>query len=229
MARQPRLIIPGLPHYIHQYSHLKLKVFQEYEDYQCFMRLLSEAAQKFFVQLHAYALMPTYIQLLATPKDDVGLAKMMQWIGRFYVPYYNQKYKRTGTIWEGRFKTAIVEPVMQLACAQFIELTPVLNHLVQHEQEYPWTSYAHHIGIKSDGSLTPSQQYWSLGNTPFERELTYKKDIEALSSSKKLKEIAQILKKSGILGEVSFIQKLEQQLGKSLRPQKKGRPANKNT
>lgn len=224
MARQPRLIIPNFPHYIYQSGHHNQDVFIDADDYHYFLQLLSDAAQKFFVQLHAYALMPSYVQLLAKPKDESGLAKMMQWIGRHYVPYFNLKYNRSGTIWEGRFKTSIVDPVQQIACGQYIELAPVLAQL-NHQENYPWTSYLHHIGARHDAFITSVDAYWALGNTPFERELNYKKNIDGLMSSKKLKEIAQVLEKSGILAEVSFVKKLELQLGKSLIPQKRGRPA----
>lgn len=227
MARQPRLIVPNLPHYIHQNGNNKQQVFLEAEDYQYFLRWLDESAQKFSVLLHAYALMPSHVQLMATPKDDDGLAKMMQWIGRHYVPYFNHKYNRSGTIWEGRYKTTIVDPVQQVICAQYIELAPIIDQVVTEQEHYAWTSYQHHIGTRHDTFITPVKEYWLLGNTPFERELNYKKNAEAFIGSKKLKEVAQVLKKSGILGEVSFVQKLEQQLGKSLIPQKRGRPSKK--
>lgn len=224
MARQPRLVIPHLPHCVSQTGNNKQIIFIDTDDYQQFAIWLAEAVQKFSVSLHAYVFMPSYIRLLVTPTDEEGLARMMQWIGRHYVPYFNQKYQRTGTLWEGRFKTSIVDPDCQIDCSQFIELSPMTEQLTATAEAYAWSSYHQHIGMPGEPAVTVGKPYWALGNTPFERELIYKKRAEDLLSSKKLQEITQILQKSGILGEVSFVKNLEKQLDRKLIAAKRGRP-----
>jgi len=99
MARLPRLIIPNLPHYVSQFGNNKQDVFLEEEDYAVFVTWLKEASTRFDVAIHAYVLLPNQLRLLVSPTTTDGLARFMQWIGRHYVPYFNQKYGRSGTLW----------------------------------------------------------------------------------------------------------------------------------
>src|SRR4051794_11980240 len=101
MARLPRLVVPHQPHHIVQRGNDRQSVFRDTEDYETFLRHLREAAKSYQVAIHAYVLMSSQIHLLASPSDKTGLGRMMQWVGRHYVPYFNRKYTRTGTLWEG--------------------------------------------------------------------------------------------------------------------------------
>ena len=109
MARSARLIVPCFPHHVFQQGNNRQKVFRDDEDYISYLEWLKEAARLYRVDVHAYALLDNGVHLLTTPVDESGLARMMQWIGRHYVPYFNKKYQRSGTLWEGRFRTSIVE------------------------------------------------------------------------------------------------------------------------
>ena len=147
MARLPRLIVPDQAHHLIQRGHDGQLAFRAAEDYLFFLQRLRDAARQFQVAIHAYALLPDQVQLLATPSDETGLARMMQWVGRHYVPYFNRLYQRSGTLWQGRYRASVIDAEQYLlVCSRFIELAPVRAGLVPEAAAYPWTSYVHHIG-----------------------------------------------------------------------------------
>ena len=124
MARLPRLIVPEQPHHVIQTGNNNQQVFQDGEDYHAFLGWLRTAAKNYKVAIHAYVLMPNHLHLLVTPSDEHGLAQMMQWVGRYYVPYFNQKYGRSGTLWNGRYKTSLIDAdAYFLLCSRYIEST----------------------------------------------------------------------------------------------------------
>lgn len=190
MARLPRLTIPGQLHHVVQFGSDRRQIFQDEADYQAFLQWLREASGLFKVAIHAYVLMPDHIHLLLTPADQTGLARMMQWIGRYYVPYFNRKYQREGTLWKGRYKATVIEAERYfMAGCLFIELNPVRNGIVDDASGYKWSSYLHHIGASRDPVIAEHQQYWALGNTPFEREIAYKGLAEKPLSAEEMKQI----------------------------------------
>jgi putative transposase len=174
MARLPRLIVPGQPHHVIQTGNNNQLVFLDAEDYQTFLGWLRTAAKNYKVAIHAYVLMPNHLHLLVTPADENGLGQMMQWVGRYYVPYFNQKYSRSGTLWNGRYKTSLIDAEQYfMLCSRYIEFNPVRNGMVGRAEDYQWSSYCHHAGIRPDGLVTDHAQVWALGNTPFQREAAY--------------------------------------------------------
>ena len=174
MARLPRLVIPHQPHHVIQRGNDRQAIFRDGDDHLAFLRWLRDASKSFKVAIHAYVLMPNHVHLLASPSDQSGLARMMQWIGRYYVPYFNQKYQRTGTLWEGRYKATVIDSEQYfMICSRYIELNPVRAGLVDNPADYRWSSYAHHVGIKADPLISDHSLYWRLGNTPFGREAAY--------------------------------------------------------
>jgi putative transposase len=228
MARLPRLIIPNLPHYVSQHGNNKQDIFLDEEDYNAFRGWLKEASTRFEVAIHAYVLMPNQIRMLLTPATSDGLARFMQWIGRHYVPYFNQKYGRSGTLWEGRYRTSVVEaPLYVLLCAHYIERAPVETGVAATMQSHAWTSYLHHIGECGDPLLRTHASYWGLGNTPFEREMQYRKRSEAAFASEEMAAVDAVLKKGGVLGTLAFKEQLEKQAGRKLGGGKRGRPPKK--
>jgi putative transposase len=226
MARLPRLVIPHQPHHIGQFGVDHQLIFRESDDYHHFLNWLREAAKQYKVAIHAYVLMPNHLHVLATPDDANGLARMMQWVGRHYVPYFNRKYERAGTLWQGRFKaTAIDAASYFMMCCRFLELNPVRAAIVPHPADYPWSSYAHHFGAKPNPLITDHPLYWALGNTPFEREAAYKNLAEQVLTPEELRELRECTHKGWVLGSESFKMHLEKQLNRQVRPGKRGRPA----
>ncbi|MES2932624.1 MAG: transposase [Pseudomonadota bacterium] len=230
MARLPRLVVPSHPHHVLQRGHDRQPVFRDTADYAAYLEWLREAAKLYRVAIHAYVLMPNHIHLLVSPSDGDGLGRMMQWIGRFYVPYFNHKYGRVGTLWEGRFKASVLETEQYcMACCRYIELNPVRAGLTASPEEYPWSSYMHHAGIAVNSLIVDHPQYWALGNTPFEREAVYRALVEQGISQDALKMLNQSLLKGWALGSENFKTELEKQVQRRVQPAKRGRKSLKST
>jgi putative transposase len=225
MARHPRLVIPHQPHHVIQRGNDRQLIFREQEDYQRFLGWLKESARFYSVAIHAYVLMPNHLHLLATPEDGDGLAQMMQKVGRFYVPWFNHKYQRYGGLFQGRFRTSLVDSERYfLTCSRYIELNPVRAQLAAAPLDYSWSSYAHHAGVRSDPLVTDHALYWSLGNTPFQREAAYIDLVEQGMSGEELDTINLAVLKGQPLGNDAFKAELERKTKRQILPAKRGRP-----
>ena len=225
MARLPRLIIPKQPHHVIQRGNNRQLIFREQGDYQRFLVWLKEAARFYEVAIHAYVLMPNHIHLLATPSDPTGLALMMQKVGRFYVPWFNYKYKRTGGLFEGRFRTSLVDTESYfLACSRYIELNPVRAGISPAPLDYPWSSYAHHTGVRVDGLVTDHLLYWGMGNTPFQREAAYSELVMQGIPQDEVDFVTNSVLKNQPLGSDTFRAELERRTSRQILPAKRGRP-----
>lgn len=225
MARQSRLVLPNQPHHVIQRGHDRQPIFREEEDYRRFLGWLKECAKSCRVAIHAYVLMPNHFHLLATPADTDGLAQMMQKLGRLYVPWFNQKYGRSGGLFQGRFLTSLVDagPYF-LACCRYIELNPVRAQAAVAPADYPWSSYAHHAGVRHDAIVSDHSLYWALGNTPFQREAAWIALAEQGMAGDELDEINAAVLKGQPLGSHAFKAELEQKTKRQILPAKRGRP-----
>ena len=225
MARLPRLIVPHQPHHTIQQGNDGQPIFREPEDYLRFLGWLRDSAKEYKVAIHAYVLMPAQLQLLATPADEEGLAQAMQRVGRYYVPWYNAKYARTGSLFQGRFKTSVIDAAtFFLQCSLYIESSPVRAQLAGDALAYPWSSYAHHAGVNPDPVVTDHALYWALGNTPFQREALYKELTERSLTAAQLEVIDKAVLKGWPLGSDAFKADLEKKAQRQVLPAKRGRP-----
>lgn len=225
MARLPRLVVPHQPHHILQSGNDRQSIFRDADDHLAFLAWLREAARQFKVAIHAYVLLPDRFQLLASPSDSAGLGRVMQWVGRHYVPYFNAKYQRSGTLWQGRYKATVLESDRYfLVCSRYIELGAVRANMAGAPEEYPWSSYAHHVGAKADPLITDHSAYWALGNTPFDREAAYKALMHEGLSAEQTQALDVALKKGWPLGSDDFKTRLGRQTGRRVLPAKPGRP-----
>jgi len=172
--------LPGLPHHVIQRGNNRQAIFATAADYRFLLELLELHARNFEVLLHAYVLMSNHFHLLVTPQTPDGLPKMMQAVGRSYVRYFNDSQNRSGTLWEGRYKSTVVQADRYfLACMAYVDLNPVRAGLVALPQDYPWSSHLHYTGAGQDRLITPHALYWELGNTPFAREAAYAQLVQA--------------------------------------------------
>lgn len=225
MARLPRLTVPGYPHHVIQRGNNRQAIFLAPEDYRFMLDLLAEQAKKFQVEIHAYALMGNHFHLLATPQTGDGLPLMMQAVGRSYVRYFNRRHQRTGTLWEGRYRSTIVQSERYLlACMAYIDLNPVRAAMVAQAGEYPWSSAAHHLGRSHDALLTPHALYWQLGNTPFAREAAYGALLQAGLSAQQQEGLRSAVQSGWALGEEEFVAALQERTERRVRKGRPGRP-----
>lgn len=225
MARLPRLVIPHQAHHVTQSGIDGRVIFGDDADYQCFLDWLRQASKQFDVAIHAYALLPDRLHLLATPSDEPGLGKMMQWLGRYYVPYFNTKYQRSGLLWQGRFKATVIEAEQYfLPCCVLIEEMPVRQHLAQDASQYVWSSCQHHLGARTDPLLAGHAMYWALGNTPFQREAAYRELLERGLSSAHFRAIQEATQKAWVLGSDDYKAEMTKLTQRRVEPARRGRP-----
>lgn len=225
MARLPRLVVPHQAHHLIQRGVDRQAIFRDDEDYVLFIRWLREAAKQFKLAVHAYVLMPNHIHVLASPSDEVGMSRSLQWVGRHYVPYFNRKYGRVGTLWQGRYRATVIDSERYfMACSRYIEMNPVRAGLTEHPWDYPWSSCSHHVGLKPDPLITDHALYWALGNTPFEREIAYKGLLEHVLTPSEIDEITTTTLKGWALGSDEFKRALARKIERRVSPGSPGRP-----
>jgi putative transposase len=226
MARLPRLTAPGYPHHVIQRGNNRQGIFAATADYEMLLSLLEEHAGKEGVAIHAYVLMTNHFHLLATPETSEGLPQMMQSIGRRYVRYFNTRQQRTGTLWEGRYKSTVIQADRHLlACMAYIDLNPVRAGLVEEAGAYPWSSYAHFVGRRNDRLVTPHPLFWELGNTPFSREAAYAELVQSGVSKTQQQALTDSALRGWALGEKDFVADLQRRTARRLARTKVGRPS----
>lgn len=225
MARLARLTLPGHPHHVIQRGNNRQPIFASPADYQMMLELLDENARKFGVAIHAYVLMGNHFHLLATPQTAQSLPQMMQAVGRRYVRYFNDTQKRTGTLWEGRYKSTVIQTERYLlACMAYIDLNPVRAGMVVQARDYPWSSHVHYIGLRTDKLITPHPQVWELGNTPFAREAAYADMVQAGISDVQHTALTDSALRGWALGEPEFVKKLQKMTERRVSKSLAGRP-----
>jgi len=173
MARQARTVIPGQAMHVMVRGNNREMLFFGDDDRRIYLEWLRDAARQFGCSVHAFALMPNHVHLLMTPQNGGSLAKTMQSLGRRYAQYFNQIHHRSGTIWEGRYRSSLIDPEYFLRCQRYIELNPVRAGFESTPQDSGWTSFSSHIGRNSESWLVDHENFWKLGNTPFERQMAW--------------------------------------------------------
>jgi putative transposase len=228
MARLPRLTVPGYPHHIIQRGNNRQPIFAAASDYEMLLTLLDEHARKSNVAIHAYVLMSNHFHLLATPDTAVGIPQMMQSVGRRYVRYFNQAQARTGTLWEGRYRSTLIQAERYLlACMAYIDLNAVRAGIAETASEYPWSSYLHYAGRRSDRLITPHPIYWELGNTPFAREAAYAALVSSGISPAQQVEVTDSVLRGWALGEPDYVADLQKRTDRRVTISRAGRPFGK--
>ncbi len=225
MARLPRLSIAGQVHHVIHRGNNSQPVFVDDVDRQSFLDALREASALHGVAVHAYVLMDNHVHLLVTPSTTDALSKAMQTLGRRYVSSYNRRHGRTGTLWEGRFRGTVIESERYfLTVMRYIELNPVRSGWVHRADEWRWSSAIHHLGGRRDPLVTDHPLYWSLGNTPFDREAAYRAALEQGLGETEIKALTEAAAKGWVLGSTAFLQSLSQMTNRPLVARKRGRP-----
>jgi putative transposase len=225
MARLPRLTLPDHPHHVILRGNNRQDIFRDTADHQRLLELLQIQAAEQQVEVHAYVLMSNHLHLLVTPRHDKALPLMMQAVGRSYVRQFNQRHGRTGTLWEGRYRSTLLQTERYfLACMVYIDLNPVRAGMVMQAADYPWSSHAHYTGIRQDAWLTPHALYWGLGNTPFARELAYAQLVQAGIEQSHRHALTAATLTGWALGEDSFVAGLQKLTPRRVSKAVAGRP-----
>ncbi len=226
MARLSRLTVPGYPHHVIQRGNNRQPIFMRDADRELLLDLLSEHARQHQVAINAYVLMSNHFHLLLTPETATGVPLMMQAVGRRYVRYFNDRHQRTGTLWEGRYKSTLIQTERYLlACMAYLDLNPVRAGLVADPRYYPWSSHRHFIGLTQDRRVTSHPMYWALGNTPFAREAAYTEMVRAGLDVPSQRAITEATLHGWALGDAAFTADLQQRTPRRVAQARRGRPA----
>lgn len=225
MARLPRLTLPGYPHHVIQRGNNRQPIFISPQDHQTYLDLLAESARTFEVEVHAYVLMDNHFHLLLTPRTAEGLPQMMQAVGRRYVRYFNDLHGRTGTLWEGRYRSTVIEADSYLlACMAYLDLNPVRAGAATLAADYPWSSHGHYTGQRIDKLVTPHPLLWALGNTPFSREAAYAEWVQAGISGVQQMALTDSVLSGWALGGADFVEALQKKTTRRVTKSAPGRP-----
>lgn len=175
MPRRARLRLAGVAWHIIQRGNNRSACFYLEDDYRCYLETLSEQAQRWGCAVHAYVLMTNHVHLLVTPTDEHAVGLMMKHLGQRYVQTINRTYRRTGTLWEGRYRSCLTQDARYaLACHRYIEMNPVRAGMVRRPDDYRWSSYrANGLGL-ADLILTPHAEYLALGRDNSSRRQAYR-------------------------------------------------------
>jgi putative transposase len=225
MARLPRVELPNIPQHIIQRGNNRQACFASEKDFYTYLNWLEEYSVKAKVDIHAWVLMTNHVHLLCTPRQPKAISQLMQNLGRRYVQYFNYTYKRSGTLWEGRFKSCLVQDTKYLLQLYlYIELNPVRATMVDEPSKYPWSSYQiNGLGKQSD-LCKPHEQYVALGTSVKERRSEYRNLFKQHIKDSLITDIRESLAKGLALGNNKFKAEIESLSGRRVTQGQRGRP-----
>jgi|SRR5882672_1809488 len=227
MPRRARLRLAGLPLHLIQRGNNHSACFYADEDYSLYLRHLEELSRKFRCVVHAYVLMTNHVHLLLTPARQDSASLLMKHLGQRYVQYVNRTYRRSGTLWEGRFRSSIVqEQGYLLRCYRYIELNPVRAGMVRHPREYAWSSYRGNAGLRASRLLTPHEEHLALGKSREARHTAYQTLFRSALDQEDLNEIRSAANGGYALGNERFRAEIAAMLGRRAERGLSGRPRN---
>ncbi len=225
MPRRPRVMLAGVPLHLIQRGNNRQACFFADEDYRAYLGWLEEYAQSSACAIYAYVLMTNHVHLLLTPRTSTGASELMKRLGQRYVQYVNRTTRRSGTLWEGRFRSCLTqEEDYVLGCYRYIELNPVRARLVGHPAEYPWSSYRANAQGEPSTLLTPHRLYTALGNDAEARQAAYRELFCYQLDPGTVDEIRAATNGNFALGGSRFQAQIAAALGRRVTQGKSGRP-----
>ncbi len=226
MPRQPRLILPGVAVHIIQRGNNRAACFRDESDYRLYLLHLRELAARLDCEVHAYCLMTNHVHLLMTPTSAEGCIALMRDLGQRYVQYFNRHHRRSGTLWEGRFRSCVAESARYvLACYRYIELNPVRAEMVDHPARYPWSSYGANTGMRDDVLISPHAEFLALGSDEMKRYSAYRQMFGQALDPSVVGAIREATNGGYPLGSESFTRSIAAPSGRRLERGRPGRPA----
>jgi putative transposase len=225
MPRRARIAVAGIPWHIIQRGNNRSPCFHADRDRHYYLNNLQQQAAKFGCAIHAYVLMTNHVHLLVTPQKIDSASLTMKHLGQRYVQYFNRSYKRSGTLWEGRFKSCLIESSTYLLfCYRYIELNPVRAKMVLRPHEYRWSSFGTNALGKASSLITPHEEYLDLGSSESGRRDSYRSMFGEELSSRNLDGIRRATNGNFVLGNPAFAKGIQNELGRRVIPHKAGRP-----
>ena len=225
MPRRARVILPGTPLHLIQRGNNRCACFFDDQDYQFYLEWLGEYAKQTGCSVHAYVLMTNHVHLLVSGRTNRSVGDLMKRLGQRYVQYVNRTYRRSGTLWEGRFRSCLTrEESYVLACYRYIELNPVRAGIVAHPGEYRWSSYDVNAQQGTSPFLVPHETYKRLGSNEEDRRLAYRELLRSDLEPEMVDRIRKATNGNYALGSERFAEEVALMLARRVTPGKSGRP-----
>lgn len=225
MARAKRLALAGELHHLLQRGHNRQSVFVDDTDRASYLSLLRDAAIEYGVAIHAYALLDVEVHLLATPREALGVSRLMQSMGRRYVATFNRRHGRSGTLWAGRFRASLIEgAALGVEAVVYVETLALRSGQANAAADWDWSSARHHLGQRRDPLITEIPAYWALGNTPFERELVHAHNLREGVDSTLAERLARAVLQGRSVGSDAFAASVAERGGVPAQARPRGRP-----
>jgi putative transposase len=225
MPRRPRLILPEIPLHIIQRGNNRAVCFHAEEDFLFYLDWLGRSAYDTGCAVHAYCLMSNHVHLLLSASTPDGPGALMKMLGQRYVQYVNRTYRRSGTLWEGRFRSCLLqEEGYLLECHRYIELNPVRAAMVEHPAHYRWSSYRTNAQGEASAFLKPHALYASLGITTEKRQAAYRELFRYHLDPGLVDQLRSATNGNYALGSERFLQEMAVALGRRVIRGKAGRP-----
>lgn len=225
MPRRPRLVLPNVPLHLIQRGNNRQVCFVADEDYRFYLDWLGEYATKADCRIHAYVLMTNHVHLLVSAEQSDAPAAMMKALGQRYVQYFNKSYRRSGTLWEGRYRSCPTQAeAYLLSCQRYIELNPVRAGMVDHPGDYRWSSYRVNAQGEADTLIKPHDLYQGLGLDAAGRQAAYRELFRHALEPGVVDQIRQSTNGNYALGDLRFGEQIAAALKLRAVPGKAGRP-----
>ena len=223
--RRPRLDLPGLSLHLTHRGVNRADVFFDAGDPQEYLLALAHGLERGEAQVHGYVLMRNHVHLLATPLVPGGVARLMQSVGRRYVRRVNLRLGRTGSLWEGRFKSFPVDTDRYLLnCLAYIELNPIRAGIVDRPENFPWSSVHHHLGLRREPWLVAHPTFASLGKNDGQRAAAWRSCLDQSLRADDVEAIRRHNHGERPLGDAAFRQRVAGLSGRPAELRRPGRP-----
>jgi REP-associated tyrosine transposase len=226
MPRRARILLANTPHHIVQRGHNRETVFVERDDYLYYLDTLKEWKQELEVNVYGYCLMTNHVHLILDPRDEpANIGKLMKRLAGRQTRYVNYQEKRSGSLWEGRYKSSPIETDSYLlACHRYVERNPVKAGMVEDVADYEWSSYRQHVGLEDDIWIDSDPAYKGLSNNAEARMIHYKNYVSQSGSESETHLIKSALQRGQLTGGNRFIEDVEKRLGLRIEHRGPGRP-----
>ncbi len=226
MPRTPRVVLPHYPHHIVQRGHNRQVIFAEPRDYERYLDTLREFKKQYGVAVYAFCLMTNHVHLLLAPREPDAIGKLMKRLAGRQTRHHNRLEGRTGTLWEGRYKSSVVQHDDYLfACFRYIELNPVRARIVAEPQDYAWSSCRYRLGPDTADWLDQHPCYLALGGDESERRRRYREFLRAAIPSGEWELIREAVQRGQLTGNSRFTEQVAEILGRRVERRGPGRPA----
>lgn len=225
MPRRPRVVLPHIPLHLIQRGNNRQVCFVADEDYLFYLDWLKEFSGKTGCRIHAYVLMTNHVHLLVSADRGESPGALMKALGQRYVQYFNRTYRRSGSLWEGRYRSCLTQAEEYLlTCQRYIELNPVRAGMVEHPADYRWSSYRANAQGEENALVTPHEMYLGLGTTEASRLTAYRELFRYELEPGLVDQIRQASNGNFALGSARFAEEIASALGRRVTPGKSGRP-----